>query len=415
MKRMGSRDFEPLNDNVGDEGSVGQGITGDVPEAKDVNGLERAMQLAAEVALNGDGSMGHMVHGEMPDDRLYSRHTESIDPTRSSAPVGRYQPRSRRGSMQQDWYQYGASHGYRYDTGSVSGVRISIGNHAYEELGPPAIIKDTDGQEYLVQPVRESLDIYRDSAAVAQTPPSSHRDVDVYHLSNLYAEGEAAPAVQDEHDDLFTPFGLVDEDHGMDPTKKRHSQDRGKTVAQMLQQYEQGTINSNFGASEDELMEALRKASISTGGSIGRPDVLQGGSPNIPRGSLNGNVDVGQLYLQGLMSKPPSMSCPVDPEFRMSLLRNRTSQEFSGTLRKTSNDLLDQYCISDAGRLSTSSARMSGGIYDPRQGYSLDQNGISDSRTGTSIYSASEEGDAWEIDINEIQFGPRIGIGAYGA
>jgi hypothetical protein len=185
----------------------------------------------------------------------------------------------------------------------------------------------------------------------------------------------------------------------------------------MLQQYKQGSINSNPGNSQEDLMEALRKASISTGGSIGRPDILQAASPSIPLSSSNGGVDVGQLYLHGLMTRPPSISCPVDPEFRMSLLRKRTSKDYSGTLRKTSNDLQDQYSIADAGRLSDSSLRLSGGIYDPRQRRSFDAqtSSLNASRAGTSLYSASEEDDSWEIDMSERQFGPRIGIGAYGA
>lgn len=315
-----------------------------------------------------------------------------------------------------DWHHYGNSHGYRYDTGSsVSGVRISTGNHEYEELGPPAIIKDADGQEYLVQPVRESLDIHRDAP---KPPPSSFHDTDLYRMSNLYTKGETIPVVRDENDDLFTPFGASDGDLDADSTANRPLQDGGKTAAQRLQQYRQGSINSNPEKSEDDLMEALRKASISTGGSIGRPDRVQADSPSIPPSSFNGGVDVGQLYLQGLMTRPPSMSCPVDPEFRMSLLRKRTSKEYSGSLRNTSNDLQDQYSIADAGRLSDSSLRFSGGIYDPRQRRSFDAqtSSLNASMAGTSIHSAGEEtGDSWEIDMSEIQLGPRIGIGAYGA
>eukprot|EP00890_Picochlorum_soloecismus_P002134 jgi/Picsp_1/2921/NSC_01146-R1_flag-tagged protein kinase domain of mitogen-activated protein kinase kinase kinase len=422
---MDSSDFMSLNntDRADEgrrekEGSVGQGISNDVPEDRSVNGLERAMQLAAEAALNADGGMGVMAHGKMSDSKMYSRQTEYVDAPRSSAPVGRHQPRSRRLSMQQDWCHCGDSHGYRYDTGSVSSVRISSGNHEYEELGPPAIIRDADGQEYLVQPVRESLDIYRDSSAMAQTSHASDHDMSVYRLSNgLYTEGETVPIVQDDPGDLFTPFGVPDGGHqGVNSTPKRHSLEGGKSAAEMLQQYKQGSGNVNMGGSiQDDLMEALRKASLSTGGSMGRPDVLQAGSPSIPpSSSVNGGIDVGHLYRQGLMSRPPSISCPVDPEFRTSLLRKRTSKENSGTLRNTSNELPDQSSFDDTERLSDSSLRLSGGVYDPRQRFSFDQNSVNASRAGTSIYTASEEGASWEIDMSEIQFGPRIGIGAYG-
>lgn len=89
--------------------------------------------------------------------------------------------------------------------GSIDGPRIEVvrpsqqdpstmEKMSYEHTGPPTIIRDADGQEYLVQPVRESLDMDR-----------------VPHVGSYQGSsfgGISRPVISRRSlDELYSPFG----------------------------------------------------------------------------------------------------------------------------------------------------------------------------------------------------------------
>lgn len=110
--------------------------------------------------------------------------------------------------------------------GSIDGPRIEVvrpsqqdpftmERMAYEHTGPPTIIRDADGQEYLVQPVRESLDMDRNLPVGSYQRPS---------FGSLPRPGLPRRSI----DELYSPFGGPSEEktaplfgggQEIDPTK----------------------------------------------------------------------------------------------------------------------------------------------------------------------------------------------------
>lgn len=193
---------------------------------------------------------------------------------------------------------------------------------SYEHAGPPTIIRDADGQEYLVQPVRESLDVDRNS-----------HGADVRRCRDLSFHDNERSARQTPNrkssDDLYSPFGgpIVCDD----VSAPSHMEER-------------------LHVSENAVLFEPPEQTRDTSGT------LSGGSAGT----------VGAMYFSSLRN-----SCPVNIEVRSSFL----------------NPL-------ESGSLPSS---------------------LPDESTMLSRHASGQGGqESWEIDFHELQFGPRIGRGAYG-
>lgn len=187
---------------------------------------------------------------------------------------------------------------------------------SYEHTGPPTIIRDADGQEYLVQPVRESIDLdYAISTGSLR--------------SNSIEKHNNRPKMnRTSVDELYSPFGGPFEDKSMSSFEEITTEPSDGGM-----RYDMGRTSSNY----------------PSGGSTGR---------------------VGTMYYNSLRH-----SCPVNIEVRHSLASTLESRSISGSLPDETNEF----------RIK-------------RRQSSIDDEGV----------------DQWEIDLSELEFGPRIGRGAYG-
>ena len=148
---------------------------------------------------------------------------------------------------------------------------------SYEHTGPPTIIRDADGQEYLVQPVRESLDLDRNV------------QVGSYQGSSLSGYGSTLTRQSMQRrsvDELYSPFGGPVEEKTA--TATIGSDGTGQSVH-----------------SEQERQGSRFRSNDSTG-------------------------NVGVMYLNSLRH-----SCPVSIEVRNSLLSPLGSVSRSGSLHDT--------------------------------------------------------------------------------
>jgi tRNA A-37 threonylcarbamoyl transferase component Bud32 len=340
--------------------------------------LTVAMQLAAEAALNGPQ---HCRGSPLPPrpEALSPFSSESRDGHAAEAGVTikpRMSPSDQIASFVGS-YPSGSSRRSSFDDRrkrpSIEIVRPSLQNTqvyesaAYEEMGPPTIIKDADGQEYIVQPVRESIDLpssslyrhrSRPSVENSMGPPSarSHQ----YYVPGARDKSEMSP-VKNSHqsgylqmsdrrttEELFTPFENEDENEEL-----------------VSEQFQNIKITQNTGPlSRNSNPSAQRNASSS----LHYPPASRLSGSESGESSAGG---VGKMYFESLRQ-----SCPVSIEYRNSLLQRNSV--FASSLP---------------------------GEESVMQSY----RSLSQDET-----SSQEDWEQWEIEIEELEFGPRIGRGAYG-
>lgn len=297
--------------------------------------LEEAMQRAAEAALNGSEVPSAATQGTEPQQTPYSQGAgvESFTDWMQQS-----------GSLPSD----GLHRQSRYASSSKN-IRKSIEvtrpsmnrTSMYEEMGPATIIRDADGQEFLIQPVRESLDIQMST----QYSGSSQQ---YQSLSKGRAAAAAlAPVANrlDDLDDFASPF----------------ANSTGLEAA-----LDQMALPSD--ETRETAMTALR-------GRLSGSD-----ESRYPSSSSAGTV--GQMYLHSIRS-----SCPVNVEYRETLF-----DQSKWTHPSKRKDTL------------SSSVGLSGDL------------GLRKNRVSNSSLQDLEpsEGDSWEICMSELDFGKRVGIGAYG-
>mmetsp|Transcript_13421 Transcript_13421/g.26753 ORF Transcript_13421/g.26753 Transcript_13421/m.26753 type:complete len:588 (+) Transcript_13421:217-1980(+) len=298
--------------------------------------LEEAMQRAAEAALNGS---------EVPS--AATQGTEQIQ-------------ESQGGGVESftDWMQQSGSlpsldglhRQSRYSSGrrsirkSIEVTRPSMNRTSmYEEMGPATIIRDADGQEFLIQPVRESLDIQ-----VSTQYSGSSQQYRSLSKGRAAAAAALAPVANrlDDLDDFESPFA--------------NSTGLEAALDQMA-------------LPSDETRETAMTAL--TGRLSGSDE------SRYPSSSSAGTV--GQMYLHSIRS-----SCPVNVEYRETLF-----DQSKWTHPSKRKDTL------------SSSAGLSGGL-EPRKNRVSNSSQLQDNE--------SSEVDSWEICMGELDFGKRVGIGAYG-
>ena len=230
-----------------------------------------------------------------------------------------------------------ASSGGKNTRKSIEVTRPSMNRTSmYEEAGPATIIRDADGQEFLVQPVRESVDVQ-----MATQPSSGSQQY--HHLSR----GGGPPIDNDQEglENFASPFA---------------------NNARLVESLNQMTLVSGDGVETE--MTASKGA------------LTESDESRYPSTSSAGTV--GQMYLHSIRS-----SCPVNVEYRDNLLDH--SKWAPPSRRKDA--------LSTSGGLSSDV-------------------GARKTRMSNSSAQADDDsyGDTWEIRINELEFGKRVGIGAYG-
>lgn len=236
--------------------------------------------------------------------------------------------------------------------------RPGLEHTTYEDVGPVSIIRDADGQQYLIQPIRESVDI-------------GGRVSFDGRVAREGMEGGNQPPQQSQSE------------HG--------HREEWQQVKQAAEQSWNATMPSEFSrmSISRQSIDENRDASSSTFFKPSRPaegNLATGGVgiPGTAGRSSGGGGHVGQMYLESLrQSAPVSIG--------------------AGT--------------SGAGRLSSRSH----GVADPYVGSqgSLDyMHDFVNQRTDAEYVRYSDTGfgmdSEWEIDIHDLHFGPRIGRGAYG-
>ena len=303
---------------------------------------------------------------------------------------------------------------------SIDVVRPSLGRGqvertTYEELGPPTIIRDADGQEYLIQPIRESLDRSALAGRKASIP------ADVYRSGSLALSGEmrsqtpgATPAGSQSpqlkkmdasvNSGLSMPFSNSSS-QSQAPAQKQLAGTNSNILSELSR------MNLNRGTSITSIT-SITSAGMSAGASTGmHKDGSTPGSPvaatrRTPSGTL---VDdqvttnatdsgasgghVGQLYLSSLRH-----SAPISIGVRGSHGPNRVSAGdvyASAFFRQPGS-----YVGSHAGSVDS----MNDFLNQHSDAYGYDRRRFS--TDGRDL--------EWEIDIHDIHFGPRIGRGAYG-
>lgn len=383
-------------------------------------GIEQAMQLAAQAALDGVSPC-----------ELYNRKSFSVsfknlqeDEAASAHDLSAFASSST-GQGAAD-LPYRGAHAAR-PSDVPSEIRVSAGAVEYEEVGPPAIIKDADGQEYLVQPVRESIDrghgcapyvsrrqlgtqSYHPSEFFSTASKNSSGDMD--KMSPFLARSDSSDAEQR----LYTPFGE------QPPGGQFHPSLASRMMAQP------NLVRNSMTPQRTSMEDLMRRVSL---------DGRAGSADARGRNELDGNqyVDVGQLYLRGLLSNPRT-SVPIELEKRLALMskygnsENNLSQPYgvrlshqfsdrSGADTSTTGNLGTENMVNSFANgqyfnhYSPSQATESVGKYGAGEDAS-DLRTIS-SKGGISLASdGSDDDNSWEIDISELKFGPRIGVGAYG-
>ena len=312
--------------------------------------------------------------------------------------------------------------------------RSQLERTTYEDMGPPTIIRDVDGQEYLIQPIRESVDrsgmlasahldrpkmCISQSGSLGQSLPS---DLQAYAAASQGQQRFDDPHIQlaaQRGSELTTPFSNLFEG-AVAPTKRQSASTKSPKPSSRRQSIDCGSKHGSYG-----LVTDISRMNLSAETASERPTSIdereavddkgtgfqQADQPSAwgtPSRTLGDDVStthatnsgasgghVGQMYLDSLRHSAP-VSIGVGGQthgprisasdvYQTSLFRH--SDFFGGSqpasLENKHNHLNQQTDhFVDAGRLSRT---------DPR---------LSDS--------------SWEIDIHDIHFGPRIGRGAYG-
>ena len=337
--------------------------------------LTVAMQLAAEAALNGPQQGRGSTLPPRPE-ALSPFSSESRDEQAAETGViikQRMSPSDQIASFVGS-YPSGNSRRSSFDDRrkrpSIEIVRPSLQNTqvyesaAYEEMGPPTIIKDADGQEYIVQPVRESIEMppsslyrHRSRPSVENSiGPSSARShqyyvtgsrdkIDTSPVKNSHQSGYLQASDRRATEELFTPFENEEEE--------------------ALEQFQNIKIAQNTDCIPRNLSPPLQRNASS---SMHYPPHSRLSGSESGESSAGG---VGKMYFESLRQ-----SCPVSIEYRNSLLQRNSV--FASSL-PGEESIMQSY------------------------------KSLSQDET-----SSQEDWEQWEIDIDEIEFGPRIGRGAYG-
>ena len=319
------------------------------PEERDTNGLplendvittvndklEEAMQRAVEAALNGS---------EVPSAATQGSEPQQIPGSQGAGVESFTDWMQQSGSLPSD----GRHRQSRYASSgrnirkSIEVTRPSMNRTSmYEEMGPATIIRDADGQEFLIQPVRESVDVQMS----IQYSGSSQQYHSVSRAAEAGAAGAPVASRLDDVDDFASPF----------------ANDTGLEAA-----LDQMTLPSE--EKRETGMTPLR-------GRLSGSD-----ESRYPSSSSAGTV--GQMYLHSIRS-----SCPVNVEYRETLF-----DQSKWTHPSQRKDTL------------SSSVGLSGDL------------GLRKNRTSYSSFQGDDitDTDSWEIDMSELEFGKRVGIGAYG-
>ena len=315
------------------------------------------------------------------------------------------------------------SHSYGYSQGrssagmspvpvraSIDVVRPSLGRGqvertTYEELGPPTIIRDADGQEYLIQPIRESLD----RSALAGREDSIAADV--HRSGSLALSGEmrnqtpgATPAGSrsPQLKKMDAPRFSNSSSQSQAPAQRQLAGTNSNIVSELSR------MNLNTSTSIPSI-PSITTAGVSTGTGTHKDGSTPGSPAAATRRTPSGTLvddqattnatdsgasggHVGQLYLSSLRH-----SAPISIGVRGSHGPNRVSagDVYASAFFRPSGS----YAGSHVGSLDN----MNDFLNQHSDAYGYDRRRF------------STDGDLeWEIDIHDIHFGPRIGRGAYG-
>lgn len=286
--------------------------------------------------------------------------------------------------------------------------RPPLEHTTYEDVGPVSIICDADGQRYLIQPIRESLDLggrasmegemARDGiegvragvepcSSQGESPLRSQMEVNQQQqqqnqVRQHQLSEEQHQLSQQQHQLSQQGRQLREEQHQLSRQDERNQEQRKQSIPADEQSQNQN-ISSEFSrmsiSRERTSMDTSRTAGGNTtsGNTVSGPVAIR--SSTGPGSSMEGHV--GQMYLESLRH-----SAPVSIGTGMSGMARISSQPgFMGYPSSLDNmyDFLNQ--PTDA---QTEYVRSS------EQGFGMDSE--------------------WEIDIHDLHFGTRIGRGAYG-
>lgn len=414
--------------------------------------LEEAMQMAAAAALSVVPSAAV---SSIPDEDRYQLHmTNDTTAAGSNLLINRFD-----GQME--------SHASKYFSNDIiDSTRASIpspfettapslgvaGAPELFEAGPAALISDASGQQYIVQPVRASLDMPSSGA-----PP----------MFNQANTSHASP--QPAHNTLNSAFR--DSQHDIVQWTASHM--LGNALSTSMDKFSSWLSAQQPISAESSHADITSTVSIPiTRQSSGMTSLFS--QPH----SYAETIDVGKLYLEGLQQHGSvRASVPIEFEQRQALLSREAAADFAtrgnsirdnspppsdakpgshssgdkipfpsperprsaqksvanslrpidGTTTRTGSLQSSAY-KEDGFRPHAVHAKSTADLYthqSPQPGVARIQKELS--ATAVSGASSSHvsvrsfdgigfgmEADGWEIDPEEIQLGPRIGIGSYG-